>query len=570
MLGITGCESAVYAKTKHNSGNIKFRTHNPVREGLEYATKVDELLSRNVLEIAQNLLTLSTKYNTNIKYQVFSPIGIANVLSLLALGAKSNTQEELIKILGFDKVPNFDANLLRVHEEFGILIDNLTKDNKIDEGNLSKVQRNKRKRSSSLSKIDPKLSSIPSEYRNLKKYHIFRRSIPSKRSYIPNFNYENYDNGLQSKFNDHEIDIANGIFIQSGYQLKSDYENFVKSIYRSNSEIVLLDFENNSEYARQYINDWGKRKTNGKIENLIMGDIDTTTNMIITSALYFRSLWQTSFIESITMKRNFYPDGYSSPPVLVDMMANGGEYLYYDASEYECRFIGLPFKDSLSIMYIMIPYDSNKEKLEQLQKLLTSDRIDEIISKRMRKKMILLNLPRMHLENSMNLRELFTQMGIKSLFNSRESDLSGIISSLTSSASSSSSSPSQASIPITENAFSNDESIILKGDKSKSKLELLLKKNSKFYNNHPNSKPLLHSNQPIRNIGKIVFVDDIVHKVNLKINEQGIEGAATTVSHLPRNDFDEEFIVNAPFLFLVRHEKTKLPIFYGSVYDPSI
>lgn len=69
--------------------------------------------------------------------------------------------------------------------------------------------------------------------------------------------------------------------------------------------------------------------------------------------------------------------------------------------------------------------------------------------------------------------------------------------------------------------------------------------------------------------GKIrLFVSQISHKVNLSVDEKGTEGAAVTMTLIDRSASAVYFNVNQPFLVYVRHDPTRLPLFYGAVFDP--
>lgn len=63
-------------------------------------------------------------------------------------------------------------------------------------------------------------------------------------------------------------------------------------------------------------------------------------------------------------------------------------------------------------------------------------------------------------------------------------------------------------------------------------------------------------------------VDEIIHRVALVVNETGTEGAAATASILNRSLPNLVVRVNTPFLLAVRHDATKVLLFYGPIYDP--
>lgn len=66
-----------------------------------------------------------------------------------------------------------------------------------------------------------------------------------------------------------------------------------------------------------------------------------------------------------------------------------------------------------------------------------------------------------------------------------------------------------------------------------------------------------------------LFADELIHQIDLIVNEAGTEGAAITLTTLRRSQQDVLFKTETPFLFLIRHEETKLPIFYGAVFEPT-
>lgn len=143
-------------------------------------------------------------------------------------------------------------------------------------------------------------------------------------------------------------------------------------------------------------------------------------------------------------------------------------------------------------------------------KTLTGEKVEDLIGK-MKYQNVIVNFPKLHLEQSISLKGILEELNVKSIFNSKESNFQKMIGNL---------------------------------------------------RNAPNRRQLEKSPDNF-------FVEEFVHKTKLMVNEAGTEGAAATLSFLSRQDeTDVEFRVDAPFLFFIRQQKTKLPIFYGSVYEP--
>ncbi|XP_014605927.1 PREDICTED: leukocyte elastase inhibitor-like isoform X2 [Polistes canadensis] len=73
------------------------------------------------------------------------------------------------------------------------------------------------------------------------------------------------------------------------------------------------------------------------------------------------------------------------------------------------------------------------------------------------------------------------------------------------------------------------------------------------------------TNEPVK-------ISKIIQKAFIEVNEEGSEAAAATVAQIRFKrsaliDFPEEFLVNRPFLFIINHKPSKIPIFLGSVKD---
>jgi len=76
----------------------------------------------------------------------------------------------------------------------------------------------------------------------------------------------------------------------------------------------------------------------------------------------------------------------------------------------------------------------------------------------------------------------------------------------------------------------------------------------------------------IRNSGNLVnpglFADEVLHKVEMEVTEIGTEAAATTGVILRRDGSQKKLVADRPFLFFIRHDSTKLILFWGTVNTP--
>lgn len=326
------------------------------------------------------------------------------------------------------------------------------------------------------------------------------------------------------------------------------------------------------------------------------------------------------------------------------MMGNGGRFPFYDAKEFDCRIIGLPYKHNMTTMYIIQPNNSDRQRLRDLQARLTADRIESMIA-RMQWETSIVLLPKMKITNQLNLKDVLHKMGARALFSETDSDLSLISSGPGAEHELAAGQtyvqppalvplPTRINFALPGDADQSDEPFIFSRDDdepSKPKVTRRRRRNVITYkvpseqksapapltmksfildkritktktplslssSSSPSGKKTLRRarrqvdlSESIKQLDCLrkrlrgdadatrigsaekngLFVDEILHQVDLTVNEKGTEGGAATVTTLFRTGTDVVMRVETPFLFLIRHDETKLPLFYGAVFEPS-
>ncbi|EDS38322.1 antithrombin-III [Culex quinquefasciatus] len=94
-------------------------------------------------------------------------------------------------------------------------------------------------------------------------------------------------------------------------------------------EIEKLDFENDPESQRLYINNWVENTTHGEITDLLIpGSITKNTKLAIVNAAYFKGTYQSKFKPEETKKEIFYVSNERQE--FVDMMHVEGTFNHGD------------------------------------------------------------------------------------------------------------------------------------------------------------------------------------------------------------------------------------------------
>lgn len=302
----------------------------------------------------------------------------------------------------------------------------------------------------------------------------------------------------------------------------------------------------------------------------------------------------------------------NEPSIVIDMMPLVITTPHYNAVEYDCQIIALPYKRRLTTMFIILPNNSNRQRLREFQANMTADKIDDMISK-MEYKISVISIPKMHMVNTLNLKNVFNDMGLRALFRQDESDLSlistGVEQQFVSGEPAATLPPypgyqrdaeeqfvfsrfgaAQSLNRTARSAVTYKASSGFRQSREPLRLkDLVLGK--RITKSYPRKKTVsrgrrqvstafdenaailslqdldrLRSSNGLPNPG--LFADEMIHKVDLTINEKGTEGGAVTHTTAVRtaNVF---FRADTPFMFIIRHDDTKLPLFYGSVFEPT-
>ena len=209
------------------------------------------------------------------------------------------------------------------------------------------------------------------------------------------------------------IAVANRVWLKKGVQLKKTYSKVLKSSY--DSSIKELDFKGETEFSRKIINEWVSQKTNEKIKNLLQ-ELEPTTRMILTNAIYFNGQWDKKFNKRRTSEEVFYV----SPEVSKDvqMMKQRDKFDYVEADGY--KVIKLPYSNRRFSMVVMLPvakFQNNFEEIsyEDVKKWLEGLSEYEVD----------LWLPKFKTEERYELKNLFEGLGVKLAF-SDFADFTGI------------------------------------------------------------------------------------------------------------------------------------------------
>ena len=219
-------------------------------------------------------------------------------------------------------------------------------------------------------------------------------------------------NGEARKY---QLSIANALWGQRGFHFLPDFVHLLNSNYGAGLEEV--NFKEDSEGARQTINAWVEKKTNGKIQDLIgAGALTPATRLVLTNAIYFKGTWEAPFRKEETYEETFYRPEKANVP----MMHRTGDYGYFEGDDFKA--ITMPYAGGDLSMIILLP--NKNDGLPSLEKELTAEAFAKWTS-RFQSQEVRVSLPRFQLTEKFELAGTLTSMGMRDAFGA-SADFSGM------------------------------------------------------------------------------------------------------------------------------------------------
>ncbi len=217
---------------------------------------------------------------------------------------------------------------------------------------------------------------------------------------------------------DYTLNIANRIWGQESFPFHKKFNEEIQRSFKGGHESC--NFKTDANNERIKINNWVAGKTENKIKDLLpSGTVNSNTRMVLTNAVYFLGQWKFPFAEEQTSDRNFYQ--LEGPSVAIPTMNLEKQLPYY--SDENMAMVALPYSGNELDFLILLPHD--KAGLSSLENHLTLAELQRNIEA-MSPQKVDIWLPRLDLEQSLNLTENLKQLGMKSAFEPGQADFSNL------------------------------------------------------------------------------------------------------------------------------------------------
>ena len=209
-----------------------------------------------------------------------------------------------------------------------------------------------------------------------------------------------------------KVMIANTIYMNKDYELKSDFINKAKNFYEAEPET--RDFADGK--TRDVINKWGNDHTEGMIpEVLTEEEFSPIAVSYLLNAIYFKGTWAEKFDKDNTKDETF--KGYSADKQ-VPMMRQEHEFNYSETDD--CQALCLPYGNLAYRMTILLPKEG--KTINDVLKTLTAETWQNY--QIMGRAIVDLKLPRFESKSDVNLKPIMSALGMPKAFNPGLADFS--------------------------------------------------------------------------------------------------------------------------------------------------
>jgi serine protease inhibitor len=214
-----------------------------------------------------------------------------------------------------------------------------------------------------------------------------------------------------------ELTVANALWTQKDYVFLREFLDLTKNNY--GAALNLVDFKKAHEAVRIKINAWVEEKTRNKIKDLIKpGVLDPLVRLVLTNAIYFKGNWESQFEKSKTKEAPFWLAPGKS--VKVPMMTRKQKFNYMENDRLQ--ILELPYVGNDLSMIVVLP--KKIEGVAQLERVLSVDSLNAWLGL-LRKREILVYLPKFKTSSQFSLGEMLSSMGMSDAFTAH-ADFSGM------------------------------------------------------------------------------------------------------------------------------------------------
>jgi serine protease inhibitor len=313
-----------------------------------------------------------------------SPYSISTALSMVAEGARGQTEREMNTVL---RVPEANAgrSITRVHESYAALAAHYAAES-------GKAPPEVREKIKALKKALDDANEKAESFERKQKYTDAMEWNGRAKKAAEELN------ALYATVDRYDLRTANSLWVDQAFNLAPEYIKSIDTYYGAGG-VVPVDFTRQAEKARLRINGWVEDHTENRIKDLLpQGSLGRDTRLVIVNAVYFKGQWTQPFPEGATREEDFHllDGGTGKARLMQDSWRSAVSYAAFnadgsffdtphkipkeEADRPPCypgddgfTMIQLPYKGGDLAMTILLPRTPDAKSLDALEFKFTGD-----------------------------------------------------------------------------------------------------------------------------------------------------------------------------------------------------
>jgi serine protease inhibitor len=396
----------------NNSGTVKAGENEAAVAGAKGAP--EKITVKANSDFAFDLYKQLVKENDG-KNLFFSPYSVSGALAMTAEGARGKTAAEMGKVLRFpeatrrtgDDAQRIPWETSQIHTGFGQI--NARLNEKLSDADRKKIESQIATLQTELKAMQEKASKKWDQKLNAEIAKLVTRI---KR--------------LDGKINPPKLAVANALWGEQTFPFREDYLDTISASYKTGG-LFPIDFAKNPEPSRLHINSWVEEQTNNRIKDLIpKDDINASTKLVLTNAIYFKGNWTNPFDKKMTRTRDFTRNDGSkvqTPIMFGSLPVKLGRQKI--AEDTHVSVAELPYAgDELSMVLITA---GRGKPLSTIEKHLSTANLDKwLATLKKGHRDIYVSLPRFKMESKYKLNDTLKAMGMPTAFQRGGADFTGL------------------------------------------------------------------------------------------------------------------------------------------------
>ncbi|EDV56544.1 serine protease inhibitor 42Dd [Drosophila erecta] len=213
--------------------------------------------------------------------------------------------------------------------------------------------------------------------------------------------------------------LVTRLYVNEEEKVRTDFNTLALEFF--NAEVHSLNYLNPEDSVKK-VNKWLEKQTFYTVRNLFTPEaVNPDSSVILVNSLFFRAKWSKIFPLQLTEVEDFWIN--LRQRMELSMMRQIGQFRYGESKKLKSQILQLPFERSNVTMMIILP--TAIDGLAKLEEQLGLLDMNEVAAKSLMKE-VDVTIPKFRIEYSVDLKVPLQKMGINSVFEAGQANLSGV------------------------------------------------------------------------------------------------------------------------------------------------